>query len=347
MMRRVPAQAPPHQQRPAPADPEHQRWRPQQSHHVAQRIPGCRRLFNHLLPRQLRPHARGVARGARHRAARPPPCRAPPPEHAAVNPRVGIVVLADTASEARYVATQRYSQKSLDNKRAYADHRGLTSSSCTSPRRRCRRPGRRSTRCCSISTASTGSCIWTATRSSRTRRSASSRSSTTPSTSSWRRTGAATTRAPSSSGTRRSPRAAAEDGRRATGKLDLAVALSPGTPKRYRSSSSSEALHYLTDTASWRKWKCPVADEGAARRSCRRRAHAVPHQGRAAVRAQRGLVRPRLASGPSAKVAARAAYQPGDFVVHLAGHKGENKTAPRLRAATLRGRLRRARRNAE
>ena len=39
------------------------------------------------------------------------------------------------------------------------------------------------------------------------------------------------------------------------------------------------------------------------------------------------LVRPRLASGPSAKVAARAAYQPGDFVVHLAGHKGENKGA--------------------
>ena len=39
------------------------------------------------------------------------------------------------------------------------------------------------------------------------------------------------------------------------------------------------------------------------------------------------LVRPRLASGPSAKVAARAAYQPGDFVVHLAGHKAANKAA--------------------
>ena len=36
----------------------------------------------------------------------------------------GVVVLADTASEARYVQTQRYSQKSLDNKRAYADHHG-------------------------------------------------------------------------------------------------------------------------------------------------------------------------------------------------------------------------------
>ncbi len=34
-------------------------------------------------------------------APREPPCRAPPPERAAVNPRVGIVVLADTASEAR------------------------------------------------------------------------------------------------------------------------------------------------------------------------------------------------------------------------------------------------------
>ena len=123
MMRRVPAQAPAHQQRPAPALPSTSGSGRSRAARVALAflvVGACSIIYYRAN------YGRTLAASLEAAPPEPrePPCRAPPPERAAVNPRVGIVVLVDTSSEARYVATQRYSQKSLHNKRAYAAHHG-------------------------------------------------------------------------------------------------------------------------------------------------------------------------------------------------------------------------------
>ena len=325
MMRRVPAQAPAHQQRPAPALPSSSGGGRSRVARVALAflvVGACsiiyyRANYGRTLVASLE---------AAPPEPREPPCRAPPPERAVVNPRIGIVVLADTASEARYVATQRYSQKSLDNKRAYADHHGyeliVHEPAATLPAPWSKIDAlllhlRRFDWLLYLDgdalVANPAICL----------ESFLDDAYDVVMAEDWGgyNTGAFFVR--NSSFSHELLRKMADA---ATGKLDLARR-EPWYAKTLPFEFEQRALHYLTDTASWRKWaarsptKVPRVDPAAAART-RSHIKVVPQ---CALNAY--LVRPRLASGPSAKVAARAAYQPGDFVVHLAGHKGENKGA--------------------
>ena len=325
MMRRVPAAPPAHNtQRPAPALPSSsgRNGKFLRAALAALVVAACSILYYRAN------YGRTLAASleAAPPAPREPPCRAPPPERAAVNPRVGIVVLADTASEARYVATQRYSQKSLDNKRAYAAHHGyeliVHEPAATLPAPWSKIDAlllhlRRFDWLLYLDgdalVANPAICL----------ESFLDDAYDVVMAEDWGgyNTGAFLVRNSTfSRGLLRAMAAAA------TGKLDLARR-EPWYAKTLPFEFEQRALHYLTDTAAWRKWaaraptKVPrvAADEAARTRS---HIKVVPQ---CALNAY--LVRPRLASGPSAKVAARAAYQPGDFVVHLAGHKGENKGA--------------------
>ena len=269
---------------------------------------------------------RGVAEAAPP-APREPPCRAPPPERAAVpHPRVGIVVLADTASEARYVATQRYSQKSLDNKRVrlrghhgYELHRARAAAIAGAlvEDRRAAAPSP-PLRLAPLSGRQRG-----------LRREPGDLPRVVPRRRLRRRHGGGLGRIQHGAFFVRNSSFSHEllrkmaDG--ATGKLDLARRR-PWYAKTLPFEFEQRALHYLTDTASWRKWAARSPTEGAARVGRAAASHAVPHykvvpqcalnQRLLSGRASRRARAPRLSS--------RAAYQPGRPVAPRGPHDHAN-----------------------
>jgi len=260
-------------------------------------------------------------------APRDPPCRAPPPERPPpARPRVGIVVLADDASEARYAATARFARRALANKRAYADHHGYELL-VHAPAPELPAPWSKLDALLEhlprfdwllyldgdALIANPGVCLETFLDEAYDLVLAED----------WGgyNTGAFLVRNSNASVDLLRAMAAT-----AAGALDLARR-EPWYAKTLPFEFEQRALHYLADTQTWRAWaarspeKVPRVSPKAAA-ALRARIRVVPQ---CALNAY--LVRPRPAGGPAAKAARHAAYQPGDFVVHLAGHKGENKAA--------------------